>query len=114
MKLSPYLVHKNHSQLIKELNQGWWEAQQSHLQPSVWPGTHIVEDENSPKLSSEGLTAAIAHVCEHIEKQQQQQKSKHKLGVVVHVFNPSSWEAGAEGSLWIQRQSGLHSEGSQV
>lgn len=27
-----------------------------------------------------------------------------------HAFNPSHWEAKADGSLWVKGQSGLHSE----
>jgi hypothetical protein len=30
--------------------------------------------------------------------------------MVVHAFNPSTWEAGAGGSLWVQGQPGLQRE----
>ena len=30
--------------------------------------------------------------------------------VVVHAFNPSTWEAEADGSLWVQDQPGLQKE----
>ena len=33
-----------------------------------------------------------------------------KPGGVVHTFNPSTQEAEAGGSLWVQDQPGLHSE----
>ena len=29
---------------------------------------------------------------------------------MVHTFNPSTWEAEADGSLWVQGQPGLQSE----
>jgi hypothetical protein len=37
-------------------------------------------------------------------------EASHKLGMVVHVFNPSTQKAEAGGSLWVWDQPGLDSE----
>ena len=34
-------------------------------------------------------------------------KMELSLGMVVHVFNPSTWDAEAGGSLWVQGQTDL-------
>ena len=107
LKSCPYFPTNNRAYKTKEMD---WELQTGAMQASgsksdSWksysnPGMVVI-----PIILAPGRPHWLAKLQAN---KILSQKTTWRPGAVMNTFNPSIWEAGAGGSLWVHGQHGLH------